>query len=226
MVRRRLLTHDQARRFYDRFGARQDSQLFYEGPALADLLPRLDLAACRAVIEYGCGTGRLAAELLARWLPADAAYLGLDVSGTMIALAEARLRSYGPRARQRRVDGAPRIDSPDGACDRFICCYVLDLLAEDEIRALLHEAHRLLAPGGLLGLVAFTYGTGAVSRLVSGLWSGVHLLSPALVGGCRPVALAGFVAPPEWQTLHRGVVTPFGIPSEIVVARSVARGGA
>ncbi len=37
MSARRLLTVDEARKYYDRFGAKQDSQSFYEDPALAEL---------------------------------------------------------------------------------------------------------------------------------------------------------------------------------------------
>ena len=54
----RLLSSAQAERFYDRFGKKLDSQTFYEAPALNDLAAHLDLETCRAVLEFGCGTGR------------------------------------------------------------------------------------------------------------------------------------------------------------------------
>jgi hypothetical protein len=43
MRQARLLSHRQAQRFYDRLGARLDTQAFYESPALRDLAERLDL---------------------------------------------------------------------------------------------------------------------------------------------------------------------------------------
>lgn len=207
-----------AQRFYDRFGAKQDAQGFYELPALRDLESHLDLKTCRAVVEFGCGTGRFAAELLAGALPPDATYLGLDISRTMVGLTVERLGRFGSRAQVRQSDGSPRIDSPTGVCDRFISNYVLDLLPDEEIRSVLLEAHRLVIPGGMLGLVSLTHGPTPASWLVSTLWSGAHKVWPGLVGGCRPVELLRFVSPPQWTIKHRNIVTPYGVPSEIVVA--------
>jgi hypothetical protein len=39
---RRVFTHAEARRFYDRIGAKQDSQAFYDRPALEDLLRHVE----------------------------------------------------------------------------------------------------------------------------------------------------------------------------------------
>ena len=59
----RFLSHSQAARFYDVLGARLDTQAFYEDAVLHELVGHLDLNVCQAVVEFGCGTGRLAAEL-------------------------------------------------------------------------------------------------------------------------------------------------------------------
>jgi len=217
----RMLSHNQAKRFYDRFGARLDSQAFYELPALRDLVEHLELKMCRAVVEFGCGTGRLAGDLLETWLPPEANYLGLDISGMMVSLTESRLARYGRRAEVRQSDGEPRIDRQDGTFDRFICSYVLDLLPDDEIRLTLREAHRVLNSTGILGVVSLTKGTTAASVLVSTAWKGLHSISPWLVGGCRPIEILAFLAPSEWRIEYRNVVTAFGVPSEIVVERKV-----
>jgi ubiquinone/menaquinone biosynthesis C-methylase UbiE len=218
----RFLSHGQTERFYDRFGAKLDTQSFYEMPALRDLAKHLDLKTCRALVEFGCGTGRFAAELLETSLSSQSTYLGVDISRVMVALTNSRLARYGRRAEVRKSDGTSHIDSPDGAFDRFICSYVLDLLPDDEIRTVLREAHRVLMPGGLLGLVSLTNGPTLTSRFVSTLWSKLDRISPWLVGGCRPVEIIRFVASSEWKIDHRKVVTPFGVPSEIVVARRLA----
>ena len=44
-------------------GAKSDTQCFYEQPALTDLVAHLELAGAEKVIEFGCGTGRLAEEV-------------------------------------------------------------------------------------------------------------------------------------------------------------------
>lgn len=207
-----------AQRFYDRFGAMQDTQGFYERPALHDLRAHVELGSARSVVEFGCGTGRFAAELLNTDLPPETTYLALDISRTMVELTAGRLNPFGTRAQVRQSDGSPRIDAADGAFDRFISNYVLDLLPDDEIRAVLDEAHRVLAPGGLLGVASLTNGPGPISRLVSTVWCAAHTLSPWLVGGCRPIELLRYISAPRWNLTHRAVVTPYGVPSEIVVA--------
>lgn len=221
---RRMLRPDQARRVYDRIGAWQDTQDFYERPARECLCTHLDLERAHGIVEVGCGTGRLAEEILARRAGPACRYLGLDVSGTMIGLAAARLERFGDRVAVRRTDGAPRIDAPDGGFDRALATWVMDLLAPEDAEALLGEMHRVLAPGGLVGLASLTHGRAGMSRVVTALWDRVHRLNPAWVGGCRPVALAPRLAAPAWRVRHREVVTAWGVPSEVLVAERVPGG--
>lgn len=218
MATSRVLTHDEARRFYDRFGAMQDSHGFYEKRALTVLENHLELERARAVVELGCGTGRFAASLLRESLPPDATYLGLDVSGTMVDLARRRLAEFAPRGEVHHTDGSPRIEAPDAAFDRFVSTYVLDLLSPEDIRAVLAEARRVLEPSGLLGLVGLTFGEGRGARAVSWLWEQVYRLRPSLVGGCRPLEILSFLPSADWKVRHRGVVAPYAIASGIVVA--------
>jgi ubiquinone/menaquinone biosynthesis C-methylase UbiE len=214
-----LFSHAQAARFYDLLGAALDTQAFYEIAAVHDLLAHLQLARCQSVVEFGIGTGRLAAELLSAHLPADAIYFGLDVSATMVRLAKRRLRPFAARAEARQSDGTARINAVDGTFDRFISTYVFDLLSNDDIQAVLTEARRVLKPDGLLGLVSLTDGSSPLSRFVSTTWRGLHRISPWLVGGCRPIALHGFLSNMEWRIEYRNIIVRFGVPSEIVVAR-------
>ena len=219
----RALSHEQARAFYDHFGAKQDWQRFYEDPAIAILADRGRFEEARAVVEFGCGTGRLAERLLERRLRHDATYLGLDVSPTMIGLASETLRPWADRARAQLTDGAPIIPVPSGACDRLVSTYVFDLLSEGDIRQLLAEARRVLRPDGRLCVASLTFGRGLVARGVCRLWTAVHDLRPQLVGGCRPLALAGYLGP-DWRVIHSPVVCRFAICTEVVVASPVADG--
>jgi cyclopropane fatty-acyl-phospholipid synthase-like methyltransferase len=217
----RVLTHDEARHFYDRFGAKQDSQAFYERPALERLLSHLELQTASAVLEFGCGTGRLAAELLGGRLRPECRYLGLDLSSTMVELARARLAAFAGRAEIRLTDGRPRIDAPGGSFDRFVSTYVFDLLAEEEIRALLAEAHRVLLPGGRLGIAGLTQGESFLASALTRVWRAIHRLRPSLVGGCRPLDAARFLDAARWRLLHRSVVSPYAVASEVVVAERI-----
>lgn len=212
------LSHAASSALYDRIGRWQDTQRFYENAAIEALLAGLDLGRARAVVEFGCGTGRLAERLLDGWLPADATYLALDSSATMAGLAAERLARFGGRAAVHRTDGAPRIEAPDGAFDRFLSLYVLDVLAPEDVRAVVGEARRTLEDGGRAGFVSLTRPTEPASRAVIAAWTFLHGLHPALTGGCRPIVLADWVRPPEWEVLHDESVTRWGVPSEVLVA--------
>jgi hypothetical protein len=117
------------------------------------------------------------------------------------------------------TDGSAPDDEPAASCDRFVSNYVLDLLSEEDVAAVIRAAHRMLAPGGLLCLVGLSTGSGRLSRFVARVWSGLHAFRPALVGGCRPLELLSWVGPPDWEIERCERVSPFGVTSEVVVAR-------
>ena len=169
------------------------------------------------MFEFGCGTGKFAAQLLAENLPPRCSYTTVDISGTMVRLARERLAPWRDRTRVDRSSGSMTLEADDGAFDHFVSTYVLDLLSDEDIRCLLAEAHRVLAPGGRLCLVGLTRGAGPVASLVTGLWEWVHARRPALLGGCRPIALRDYLDPGLWRIEYRGVRTAFGLSSEVVV---------
>ncbi len=211
------LARDEIRAWYDRFGARQDMQAFYEDRAVDRLLANAALADAASVFEFGCGTGRLAERLLQGRLGPAAAYTGVDLSPVMVNLARARLARFGDRVAIHLTDGSLRFPVADHSIDRVLTTYVLDLLPEEDIRGFFAEARRVLSPGGRLGIASLTFGVGPWSRLMAGCWMRLYRWRPALVGGCRPIRLAPF-AGDRWQIVHRHVVAPFGIPSEALVA--------
>jgi ubiquinone/menaquinone biosynthesis C-methylase UbiE len=213
-----MLSREQARRVYDRIGARQDTQAFYEDRATEILVQHGQFDTARRVIEFGCGTGRFALRLLSHHLPEDAHYRALDLSPTMVRLTLARLAPFGSRAEVVLTDGSPPVDVPSASCDRFVSNYVLDLLSEDDVVAVVGEAHRILEPEGLLCLSSLSTGTGLPSRLVSRIWSRLHALRPAIVGGCRPLELRSWVPPNRWRLRHHAKLAPFGVPSEVLIA--------
>jgi ubiquinone/menaquinone biosynthesis C-methylase UbiE len=211
-----VLSHDEARAFYDRFGARQDKQAFYEDAALDRLIAHSRFEEAHAVFEFGCGTGRLAERLLERHLPGGAEYTGIDVSPTMVSLATERLTHWP--ARILLGDGGMTVPAADGTFDRFVATYVLDLLSEVDGRALIAEAHRTLEPGGLLCVAGITHGRGALSAPIMALWGAIAGLAPRLVGGCRPQRADRLLLEESWRIDHHSVVTAWGVASEVLVA--------
>ena len=216
----RVLNRSAAQGYYDRFGEKQDSQGFYEDPAVDDLIAHAELNDVKCVFEFGCGTGKLAARLLENHLSSSAKYLGCDISPVMIDLARSRLAAYAERAQLMLSDGAIRFPCPDSSVDRVVSTYVLDLLSESDIRQFLSEAHRTLISGGELCLASLTGGVNLLSRIVSFVWMRVFRLEPAIVGGCRPIRLEFFLNSQEWRVVHKRVVTPFGVPSEVLILAS------
>lgn len=204
--------------FYDRFGKKQDTQGFYENPALDELIGHGRFAEAENVFEFGCGTGRFAARLLEKHLPSSATYLGYDLSPTMVRLATGMLAPYADRAQVLLSNGAIKFPLPDNSVDRVVSTYVLDLLSDTDIGEFLREAHRVLMPGGKLCLVSLTKGTTFLSRLVSSLWTSVFHFKASLVGGCRPVSLEDHeLNPKDWQIEYRKVKISFGVPSEVSI---------
>jgi ubiquinone/menaquinone biosynthesis C-methylase UbiE len=213
-----MLSPSAVKRFYDRFGAKQDSQAVYEDRALDDLVASADFAQARAIVELGCGTGRFAKRILASF--PEVSYRGFDVSTTMLRLARDSVSPFGGRASVLQLEpGTVRLPVPDRSADRLVSTYVLDLLPRGDIAAFFEEALRVLEPGGRVCLVSLTAGRGAFPRLVTGLWSLVHRLGPQLVGGCRPIRLTEYCDPARWEILHHRTVVMWGVPSEILVTR-------
>ncbi len=216
-----MVTRDQLRAFYGRLGSRVDWGRWYAEPAVEDLLAHAGFEDAGAVFELGCGTGRLAERLLDRHLPDTASYLGVDLTPAMVGLARTRLGRFEGRAEVRLTEGDPTIDAAAGAYDRFVCTYVIELLTDDEIRAVLAEAHRVLAPGGLLGVVSLRNGCTFGSRLITRAWETIHRLRPTLTGGCRPIELLNLLPDRLWDVRHHDTVIRYGIPSEVVVAAKI-----
>jgi ubiquinone/menaquinone biosynthesis C-methylase UbiE len=215
-----VLKSSEAKAFYDRFGKKQDAQSFYEDLATDDLIAHARLGEAERVFEFGCGTGRFADGILARHLPASASYLGYDLSSTMVSIATQRLAIYGGRAQVVQSDGTVHFPISDHSVDRVISTYVLDLLSETAIEEFFLEAHRVLVVGGRLCLVSLTEGITLLSRIVTSLWTLIFRLRASLVGGCRPIHLDKYFNPDRWVLEYRNAVIAFGVPSEVLVART------
>lgn len=221
----RVFASEDAKRFYDRFGAMEDKQ-FYERAPLNELVSLADFEHASSIFELGCGTGRLAARLFAERLPAQASYLGIDISTTMVEIAAQRFARWSDRATVQQADGTTGLPYPDGQFDRFIATYVFDLLPLSSIGLILENAHRLLTRDGKLCVITSTEGVGPASRIISRVWRAAYERRPGLVGGCRPLHLLKLLDTREWQIQHVQNLVSWGITSEILVAtRIVGRSG-
>jgi SAM-dependent methyltransferase len=125
------------------------------------------------ILDFGCGYGRAAAELVAAgWR----SVVGVDFAAGMIE----RGRREHPGLDLRHVDRLP-IAEPDGAFDAAILIAVLTCIPDDaEQHALMAELRRLIRPGGLIYVsdyplqtdarYAARYAAGVVRHGVDGVW--------------------------------------------------------
>ena len=213
----------EARRAYDRIGRLQDVDAFYSN-ALARRLAQVgEFQWARSVFELGCGTGRFASRLLRAHLGNDARYRAVDVSPKMVSIARKRLIGWSPRAEVVLIEPPGRVlVGTDGQFDRFVACYVLDVLADPLARTVLAEANRLLAPDGLLCLVSLSPGVDRAGRVVSDGWGAISERFPGFLGGRRPIKLTSLLEPGIWQIELHELLTRRWITSELVVAASAA----
>lgn len=217
-----VFSTSQARDFYDHFGARQDSQAFYEDAAVKRSLEMSDMGQARNILEFGCGTGRFAEELFLNHLADDCQYTGIDVSSTMIGLSSERLTGYSDRSVLFETgDGLPAAEGR-GPFDRIYSNYVLDVLSEDARDQFFDAAFDLLSDRGLLCLISLTYGTTVSSRIVTGIWRALFHVRSSIVGGCHPIYLHTFADHRRWKIVRDETIVQWGVPSEVFIVRKIA----
>lgn len=171
------------------------------------------------VLEIAVGTG-LAFQELVLANPSGRTE-GIDLTEPM--LERARRKVAGLPGRHRlRVGDAHRLDFEDGTFDLVVNNYMFDLLPEHDFAPILAEMRRVLRPGGRLVLVNMALGESPQQRL----YEAVYRLSPAMMGGCRGVALAPFVERAGFGEVRVERMSQLGFPSEIVSARRETTSGA
>ena len=217
----KTLTPTQAKKYYDNFGAKQDSQGFYEDKPIGIVEQEALFEQATNVFDFGFATGKRSSDLFKTKLSETCKYTGQDISDTMITLAQEKMEPWKDRPQVRLTDGSTTLPEPDNTFDRFFSTYVLDLLPEQETKNILNEAKRVLEPNGMLCLVGITSGKNIRSKIVSGGWKLIFKLRPSVVGGCRPIDLTKFVLEPDWKILFHKKVTAKMVASEILIATPI-----
>lgn len=127
--------------FAQAYSAENETNLvnaYYERPAMLNLARNV---AGRRILDAGCGSGPLFAELRER----GAIVTGIDASTGMLELARRRL---GAGADLRRADLADPLPFPDARFDDVVSSLALHYL--EDWGPTLSELRRVLAPGGRL----------------------------------------------------------------------------
>jgi ubiquinone/menaquinone biosynthesis C-methylase UbiE len=114
--------------------------------ALPPVLEVLRARPAPRLVDLGCGTGLFLQHVLA--CAPHARVWGLDLSPHY--LARARVLLGNGRRVSLALENAERLPFRDGWLDVASCIFLLHELPADARRAVVQEAHRVLAPGGRL----------------------------------------------------------------------------
>jgi ubiquinone/menaquinone biosynthesis C-methylase UbiE len=165
------------------------------------------IAEGQRVLEVATGTGELFRRMT-RAHPSSAIF-GMDLSPEMAARVESR------GARRCQAADARQMPFRDGAFDAVFCCYLMELLAADDITRALREFRRVLAPEGRLMLAMIGEGSPGfnlyyrlLGRLMPSLWG-------RQVEGMMLEMLAGA----GFEVISDRTVQPVFYPTRILVAR-------
>ena len=101
----------------------------------------------RRILDVGCGPGFTTLPMKAHF--PDAEVHGIDLGAPQVRYAHARAEALGVEAHFSQQNGT-ETDFPDGHFNLITCMLVTHECPAPVIRALFKEAHRLLAPGGVM----------------------------------------------------------------------------
>ena len=116
-------------------------------PLTDAMLVASDLRAGHRVLELACGPGGMIPRIAAGILP-DGELVATDISDAMVAGAASVVKSNGLLNVETRAMGIDWLDSPAAVADRILCRFGYMFAVDPE--SALHEARRVLKPGGRL----------------------------------------------------------------------------
>lgn len=116
------------------------------------------------VLEIGCGTGNLTAELLGR----GARVTAVDQSAAMLEIARAKLDDRAELIEMAAVEIADRF--PPASFDAAAATLALSEMSEDEQAFVLDAARRVLRPGGRLAIADEALPERRLARLAHACW--------------------------------------------------------
>ena len=206
---------DRTRRVYDRLAAVYPlSTMFFHSRAHRCALEVSGLQDGMRVLEVATGSG----EMFRRLVRANAggATVGVDLSPNMAARTQrTALRKYpAARAHCQAVD-ARHMPFRGESFDAVFCCYLLELLAAEDITATLGEFHRVLRGRGRLTMVLIGQNTAAFNAIYKVLGK----LAPAFWGRQVEERVPHLIKSKRFEIVEDRVVRQTFYPSRVLVAR-------
>ena len=206
---------ERTRRVYDSLSSIYPaSTFFFHSKAHTCLLQHTEIKNGMQVLEIATGSG----EMFRRLVKAnpDGKTYGLDLSPNMAARTQRRARQEFPSTEAHC--GAVDVRSMpfrNASFDTVVCCYLLELLGEDDIRLTLREIARVLRPGGRFSLVVIGQNAGTFNRLYRIAGS----LVPAFWGQQVERSVPGLIDKAGMKIVVDDLVRQTGYPSRVLIAR-------
>jgi ubiquinone/menaquinone biosynthesis C-methylase UbiE len=203
------------RRIYDSVSSVYPvSTFFFHSRAHECVLRNAGIRNGMRVLEIATGSGEMFRRLLKA--NSDGQTFGLDLSPNMAARTLRRARRQFPAAHSHC--GAVDVRSmpfKNASFDAVVCCYLLELLSQDDIRLTLREIRRVLRNGGRFSLVVI----GQNAKIFNRLYDVAGKLVPAFWGRQVESAVPEMVEQAGLRILSAHSVRQTGYPSRILVAQ-------
>lgn len=203
------------RRVYDRLAAVYPlSTMFFHSRAHRCAMEISGLRDGMRVLEVATGSG----EMFRRLVRANGrgSTVGVDLSPNMAARTQRIARRRFPKAQThcQAVD-ARHMPFRSESFDAIYCCYLLELLAADDIVSTLHEFRRILRTDGKLTLVLI----GQNTAIFNVFYKALAKIAPAFWGRQVEQRVPQLIDSMRFEILHDRQVQQGFYPSRVLVAR-------
>ncbi len=166
------------------------------------------------VLEVATGSGEMFRRLVQR--NRSGTTVGLDISPNMAAKTQRDVCKDFPHAHARcQAVDARFLPFRDGCFDAVMCCYLLELLSQDDILRTLGEMRRVLKPKSMLTLVLI----GQNTDLFNKAYKAAGTLVPAFWGRQIEQRVPDFLSRHGMNVQTDHVVRQGFYPSRILTAR-------
>jgi ubiquinone/menaquinone biosynthesis C-methylase UbiE len=214
-IDRVLTSRSETRAFYNKISKIYDLMAEHsEGPVRQKCLRKLAPLPGETLLEIGCGTGHITAELAREGGDRGRVY-ALDLSDGMLAQTGHLLQQQDLLERVCLCCAdATKLPLRDRSVDALFSSFTLELFDTPEIPVVLAECRRVLRPGGRLGIAAVT--KEGHHELLVGAYEWTHRHFPNFLD-CRPIFARRSIEDAGFR-VQDSEVGMMWVPVEIVVA--------